>query len=316
MDPSFDAPCQSHNRIYRIIFISSGDKVASLDLDLLQAFVAVADQRSFTRAACALNRTQSAVSTQVRRLEDRLSTELFHRTTARVELSTTGEGLLGYARRMLDLNEEALGRLRQHKIEGVVRLGVMDDYGVLFVPYLLARFAAAHPLVQVEMETGLTGPMIERLGRDLDLVVAMHPANSDEGLLLRREQALWVGSVNYRPESPDTIPLALYPPGCLFRRWATEALDAADRRWRLAFVGHGLAAVAAVAAEGLAITVVKAGTLPRGLQPLAADYGLPPLPEADIRLHRAQTCSPAAALLGDHLAAGLSEPALLPRRYT
>lgn len=288
----------------------------SLDLDLLQAFVAVADQRSFTRAASALNRTQSAVSTQVRRLEDRLSTELFHRTTARVELSPTGEGLLGYARRMLDLNEEALGRLRQHKVEGVVRLGVMDDYGVLFVPSLLARFAAAYPLVQVEMETGLTGPMIERLGRDLDLVVAMHPVGTGGGVLLRREQAIWAAGFHHRPEALDTLPLALYPSGCLFRRWATEALDAAGRSWRLAFVGQGLAAVAAVAAEGLALTVVKAGTLPRNLRAVAASDGLPDLPEADIRLHRAQTPSAAAALLGVHLATGLSEPALLPRRDT
>lgn len=288
----------------------------SLDLDLLQAFVAVADQRSFTRAASALNRTQSAVSTQVRRLEDRLSTELFHRTTARVELSPTGEGLLGYARRMLDLNEEALGRLRQHKVEGVVRLGVMDDYGVLFVPSLLARFAAAYPLVQVEMETGLTGPMIKRLGRDLDLVVAMHPVGTGGGVLLRREQAIWAAGFHHRPEALDTLPLALYPSGCLFRRWATEALDAAGRSWRLAFVGQGLAAVAAVAAEGLALTVVKAGTLPRNLRAVAASDGLPDLPEADVRLHRAQAPTAAAALLGDHLATGLSEIALLPRRDT
>ncbi len=154
----------------------------TLELDLLQAFVAVADQRSFTRAASALNRTQSAISTQIRRLEDRLSAELFRRPTARVELSPTGERLLGYARRMLDLNAEALSRLSHHKVEGVVRLGVMEDYGVLFVPALLARFAAAHPFVQVEMEIGLTSPMIERLGCDLDVLVAMHPA----GVALRQ----------------------------------------------------------------------------------------------------------------------------------
>jgi len=112
------------------------------------------------------------------------------------------------------------------------------------------------------------------------------------------------------------LPLALYPSGCLLRRWATEALDAAGRSWRLAFVGQGLAAVAAVAAEGLAFTVVKAGTLPRNLQAVVASDGLPDLPEADIRLHRAQTSSAAAALLSEHLAAGLSEPVLLPRRHT
>jgi DNA-binding transcriptional LysR family regulator len=289
--------------------------MTALELDLLQAFVAVADQRSFTRAASVLNRTQSAVSTQVKRLEQRLSAELFHRTTAHVELSPVGEGLLGYARRMLDLNEEALGRVRQHKVTGIVRLGVMEDYGVLFVPALLVRFAAAHPLVQVEMETGLTGLMLERLGADLDIVIAMHPVSGEGGgMLLRQEQVVWACGPNF-PEMPThPLPLALYPSGCLFRRWATEALDAAGRPWRLAFVGQGLAAVAAVAAEGLAVTVVKAGTLPRSLVSVSREHGLPPLPKADIRLHRAPVASPAVILLADHLVRHLSDPLPLPRR--
>src|SRR5258705_10299347 len=112
----------------------------SLDPELLRAFVAVADHRSFTRAAAMLNRTQSAVSMQIKRLEDRLGVELFSRTTVNVDLSSAGEGLLGYARRILKLNDEAVGRLRDHKGEGVGRLGVMDDYGSIVVPPLLARF--------------------------------------------------------------------------------------------------------------------------------------------------------------------------------
>src|SRR5215467_2672061 len=105
-----------------------------LDPDLLKAFVAVADHRSFTRAAVMLNRTQSAVSMQVKRLEGRLGVELFNRTRANVDLSSAGEGLLGYARRILALNDEAVARLREHKVEGVVRLGVMDDYGTAILP--------------------------------------------------------------------------------------------------------------------------------------------------------------------------------------
>ena len=98
-----------------------------LDLDLVKAFLAVADNRSFTRAASTLNRTQSAVSMQIKRLEERLGVELFHRTKATVDLSPAGEGLLGYARRLLVLNDEAVGRLREHKVEGIVRLGAIPD---------------------------------------------------------------------------------------------------------------------------------------------------------------------------------------------
>src|ERR1700753_4062906 len=129
--------------------------VPALDPELLQAFVAVADHRSFTRAATMLNRTQSAVSMQIKRLEDRLGVGLFRRTKANCDLSPAGEGLLGYARRLLVLNDEAVGRLREHKVEGVVRLGVMDDYGSAIVPPLLASFVAGYPLIQVQMETGL-----------------------------------------------------------------------------------------------------------------------------------------------------------------
>ena len=275
--------------------------VPSLDPDLLRAFVAVADHRSFTRAAAALNRTQSAVSLQIKRLEDRLGAELFKRTKAKVDLSAAGEGLLGYARRILTLNEEAVGRLAERKVEGLVRLGVMDDYGTSVVPPLLASFLAGYPRIHVEMETGLTSFMPARLGEAYDLVIAMHPQGDGEGEFLRREQAVWATGTSQQAEQQDPLPVALYPPGCLFRKWAITALDAAERPWRLAFVSHSLAAVESVAALGLAVTVVKAGTFPAKLRPLSVRDGMPQLPAADIRLHRAANLSLAGTLLADHL---------------
>lgn len=278
-----------------------------LNLDLLKAFLAVAEHRSFTRAAATLNRTQSAVSVQIRRLEERLDVRLFHRTRSGVTLSAAGHELQGYARRLLDLNAEAIDALRARKHDAVVRLGVMDDYGTIVIPPLLARFAKNHPAVRVEVETGLTATMPARLGEAYDLVIAMHPEGHGAGELLRREQAVWAAAGSYSVGARDTLPVALYPPGCLFRQWAAEALDAAGRPWRLAFVSRTLAAVEAIAAQGLAITVVKAGTLPASLRDFS--NGLPPLPTADIRLHRARNLSRAGCLLADHLQLGISEPA-------
>lgn len=280
-----------------------------LDPDLLKAFVAVADQRSFTRAAAALNRTQSAVSMQIKRLEERLGVELFSRSTVSVDLSSAGEGLLGYARRILKLNDEAVGHLRDHKVQGVVRLGVMDDYGSLVVPPLLSRFVSGYPLIHVEMETGLTATMTDRLGSAFDLVIAMHPEGRGGGEFLRREQAVWAAGASHPVEALDPLPIALYPQGCLFRKWAMEALDKAKRPWRLAFVSHSLAAVEAIAAQGLAVTVVKSGTFPSTLRALSARDGMPKLPAADIRLHRASNLSRAASLLADHLVSAISKPA-------
>jgi DNA-binding transcriptional LysR family regulator len=284
-------------------------KAPTLDPDLLQAFLAVADHRSFTRAAVALHRTQSAVSMQVKRLEQQLQAELFYRTKANVGLSAAGERLVDYARRILSLNEEAVGRVREHRVEGRVRLGVMDDYGTMLVPPLLASFIANYPLIDVEMETGLTSTMTERLGKTYNLVIAMHPEGHSEGELLRREQAVWAASAEHRVEESDPLPIALYPQGCLFRRWAIEALDKANRPWRLAFVSHSLSAVEAIAAQGLAVTVVKSGTFSARLRRLSERDNLPPLPRAEIRLHRAPKLSRAAALLADHLVASLAEPA-------
>jgi DNA-binding transcriptional LysR family regulator len=279
-----------------------------LDPDLLKAFVAVADQRSFTRAAVMLNRTQSAVSMQIKRLEDRLGVALFSRTTVNVDLSAAGEGLLGYARRILMLNDEAVGRLRDHRVEGVVRLGVMEDYGSIVVPPLLARFVGGYPLIHIAMETGLTATMANRLGESFDLVIAMHPEGRGDGEFLRREQAVWAAGASHPVEALDPLPVALSPHGCLFRKWATEALDNAGRPWRLAFVSQSLAAVEAIAAQGLAVTVVKSGIFPSKLRALSARDGMPKLPAADICLHRASNLSHAASLLADHLVSAMSQP--------
>ena len=282
-----------------------------LDPDLLKAFLAVAEHRSFTRAADQLNRTQSAVSVQIRRLEQRLGTRLFQRKRDGVVPTASGDELRAYAERILTLQAEAVGALRTRKPGAVIRLGVMDDYGTIVIPPLLSSFAKDHPAVQIEVETGLTATMPARLGEAYDLVIAMHPEGHGDGELLRQEQAVWAAAKSYIAGSQDTLPVALYPPGCLFRQWAADALDAAHRPWRLAFVSRTLAAVEAIARQGLAVTVVKAGTFPDRLRVLSDADGFPPLPRADIRLHRARDLSRPAALLADHLQRGISEPSTL-----
>lgn len=280
--------------------------IPALDPDLLKAFVVVAEQQSFTRAATMLNRTQSAVSMQIKRLEERLDVQLFRRTTIKVELSSAGERLLGYARRILTLNDEAVGRLREHKVDGVVRLGVMEDYGAYVIPPLLTSFVATYPMIHIEMETGLTCSMPERLGDAFDLVIAMHPEGKGEGQFLRREQAVWAASPDRSVVEFDPLPVVLYPPGCLFRKWAIEALDTANRPWRLAFISQSQAAVESIVAQGLAVTVVKSGIFPKRLRQLTSDDNMPSLPGADICLHKAANLSPAAMLLAEHFAEALT----------
>lgn len=273
-----------------------------MDVDLLRAFVGVAERRSFTHAASALNRTQSSVSVQVKRLEELVGAPLLERSRRHVALTPAGEDFLSYARRILALGEEAVDRLRGQDLAGAVRIGVMEDYGTFIMPALVASFAARHPGVRIEMETGLTASMPKRLGLDFDLVIAMHAAGHESGYLLWREQAVWAGSPDAgHLAKVDVLPLALYPAGCLFRRWATEALDHTGRRWRLAFVSHSQAAVEAICAQGLAVTVVKRRTFSGALRLLDAADDLPTLPSADIRLHEAKALSPAARGFAEHI---------------
>jgi DNA-binding transcriptional LysR family regulator len=281
---------------------------ADIDIDLLRAFLAVADGASFTAAARALNRTQSAVSMQIKRLEEIAGGKLFERTSRRVAPTRRGEALDGYARRMVGLNDEALRTLRQDVLGGVVKLGVIEDYAVHALPPILAGFMAAHPNVAVEMETGFTPVLLERLGESFDLVLAMHPDGAGRGEVIRRERAVWAGSRRHPLHALDVLPLALHPTGCQFRHAALTSLDRAKRRWRLAYVCQSHGALEAAVLTGLALTVTKAGTLPAGLSILGRAEDLPALPTFEIAMHRARRSrNRAAGVLGDHIVASLRD---------
>jgi DNA-binding transcriptional LysR family regulator len=286
----------------------------AIETDLLRAFVAVADSGGFTRAAAVLHRTQSAVSMQIKRLEESVGTPLFQRNGRTVHLTRDGEGLLGYARRILSLNDEALASIAQTRVEGAVRLGCMDDYATCVLPDILARFAADQPLVYVEVHTGLTQHMLKHVGERYDLLLAMHKRGTGSGEVLREEPAVWGGSPTHDVGSLDPLPLALAPQGCLFREWALVALDRKGRRWRMAYMSPSMGAVDSAVASGLAVSVFKAGTLPKRLRALGPRDGLPALPVAEIALHRAaRQSSRAAARLGDFIVESLrTVPA--PRR--
>jgi DNA-binding transcriptional LysR family regulator len=282
--------------------------VTDIEIDLLRAFLAVADGGSFTSAARALNRTQSAVSMQIKRLEETVRGALFERSSRHVALTRHGEALRGYARRLIALNDEALGHLREATFAGVVRLGAIEDYAAYTLPPILARFMAAHPNVSIETETGFSPDLLKRIGESFDLVLAMHPDGSRRGEVVRRERAVWIGSRQHAVYERPLLPLALHPAGCQFRAAALKALDRAKRPWRLAYVSQSLGAIEGAASAGLAITVTKSGTAPKGLAALGRAENLPPLPYFEISLHRRpHNKNRAAIALAEHLLLSLRD---------
>ncbi len=269
-----------------------------LDPGLLRTFVTVAETRSFTRAAGRLHRVQSAVSMQIRRLEAAVGHRLFDRNRRSVALTPEGERLLGYARRILSLNREALAELREPWMEGVVRLGASDVSSYL-LPGILARFAAACPRIQLEIRCDRSWHLLDALdGGELDLVlVSQHPGRAD-AQLVRREPLVWAAADGSAVADRDPVPLALFARGCIYRDAALAALDECGRPWRLAYSSTNPVGLKAAVSAGLAVTVAVRSTLDEGLRVLGAEDGFPPLPPIEITLHRAAgEGSPLAARL-------------------
>ncbi|MCO6419951.1 LysR substrate-binding domain-containing protein [Siccirubricoccus sp. KC 17139] len=268
-----------------------------LDPDLLRSFVLIAEGGSFTRAAQVVGRTQSAVSMQIRRLEETLGQPLLLRGPKGVEPTSHGLWLLERARRLLALHDEIHATFRQPEVAGAVRLGSPDDYAIRWLPGILARFAASHPAVQVDVVCAPSNELVERLGEgELDLTL-LSEGNEPPGARVRwlwRGPLLWVGAPEAVQRRP--LPLALASASCSWRQAAIAALDAANLPWRMAYTAASLSGSLAVALAGLAVTVAMPSPLPEGLRCLGAEDGLPPLPDFAIGLMRGPGSAVAEAL--------------------
>src|SRR6202050_5501845 len=196
-----------------------------LDFELLRAFVAVADHGGFHRAAERLNLTQSTVSQQIKRLELETRRPLFRRTTRSVALTDDGEMLLGAARALLKIEEDARQRLAAPRLSGTVRLGVVEEVAGGSLPSALGRFAALHPGVKLEVQIGVSAELIEQFnaGR-LDVVFAKRPLGTSKGRLLWREPMVWAAADTFDLVPGAALPLAIYRAGAISREEGLAAL--------------------------------------------------------------------------------------------
>ncbi|AXK63191.1 LysR family transcriptional regulator [Burkholderia anthina] len=258
----------------------------SLDIDLLRSFVVIAEVRSLSRAAARVGRTQSALSQQMRRLEEVVDQPLFQRTGRGVLLTHPGERLLAHAQRILRQHDEAMADLCGTGLSGSIRFGCPDDYAAVFLPSLLRQFSNQHPQAIVEVVCGPTPRLLEQLDkRAVDLAMISLP--DDDGAtadFIRREQLVWIGSPGLDAARFDPLPLALSDPDTLDHIAACEALDRAGRDYRVAYASSSLAGLTALVRSGQAFAVMTQTAVPADLAILAGDRGLPPLPAVGITL--------------------------------
>lgn len=280
-----------------------------LENDLLRTFVAIADTGSFTRAAQRVHRTTSAVSMQVKRLEETLGRSLFLRLGRTVSLTPDGEALLSYGRRMLQINEEAVARFLAPAVDGRVRFGAPDDFGTRFLPNILARFAAIHPQVEVDVVLAPSVTLMSRLDAgelDLTLVTAGSTETPPErGVTVYTEPLVWAGLKGGRAQEEEPVRLALSSPGCAWRGAALAALDAAGKPYRIAYNSeHCQGQLAAVLAD-LAVAPLPRSLITPPYALVESHYGLPALGDYHILLVKGAQMGSAAEALAEQVNASL-----------
>ena len=205
-----------------------------LDIDQLRTFVAIADTGSFTRAADIVHKTQSAVSMQMKRLEDRVGRAIFERDGRLSKLTEEGERLLDYARRIVRLNSECVASFNEADLTGRVRLGLPDDYADCYLPEILARFSRSNPRAEMTVACEPTPNLLDRIQNgDLDLAIITHVDRRGPSEIVRVEQLLWVSSARHGVHEEAPVPLALGRSTCDWRHSATEALESAGRPFRI-----------------------------------------------------------------------------------
>lgn len=258
-----------------------------LDLTALRSFVAVADAGGVTRAASQLNLTQSAVSMQLKRLEESLGLPLLDRSARTIALTAQGEQLLAYARRLLALNDEAWGRLTHPAFEGTLDFGVPHDIIFPHVPVVLQRFAAEYPRVKLQLHSLYTSGLKEMLARgEMDLILTTESTVDPGGETLRREALVWAGAPGGQAWRARPLRFASCA-HCVFKRPALEALEAADIPWEIAVDSISTAAIDATVAADLAVSVQMESGVPARCEAVRHGGALPQLPDHRVNMYMA-----------------------------
>ncbi|QJP14309.1 LysR family transcriptional regulator [Starkeya sp. ORNL1] len=279
-----------------------------LDIDQLRTFMAIAETGSFTKASDVVHKTQSAVSMQMKRLEERVGRAIFARDGRASKLTDEGERLLDYARRIVKLNMEAMASLSNAALTGRVRLGVPDDYADRYLPEIMARFSRTHSNVELTVVCDPSNDLADRIDTgDLDLAIVTDcDSMSRETEIIRREQLLWVGSARHSAHLEDPLPLALGRQTCNWRHEAIAALQAVGRPFRILYTSSNSAAVSAAVMSGLAISVLAESGLRPGMRVLGPSDGFPALSPCRIGILRNKhEPSTLADALANHIIQGL-----------
>jgi len=261
-----------------------------LDLDQLQTFAVIADCGSFTEAARRVFKTQSAVSMQIKRLEERLGTSLLVRDGRRVTVTQAGETLYHRARRMLQINANIVDLFSKEDLSGTIRIGIPDDYAVRVLPLLLSSFQRSHPKIQIDVSCRPSEELLEgvRTGK-FDMIIFTQGTSEKYGELLRSEPMYWMVGKDSKAHEQTPLPIACGNKDCCWRLSAEDALNEANIDYRIAYTSHNATAITSAVNAGLAVGLLCESSITANMRKLGPEDGMPQLPDADIAMLRAST---------------------------
>ncbi|MEM8591067.1 MAG: LysR substrate-binding domain-containing protein [Pseudomonadota bacterium] len=286
----------------------------SLDLDLLRTFVAIADTGNFSAAAAQVLRTPSAVSMQVKKMEEVVERPLFLRDSRSVRLTDDGERVLAHARRMLALDQEFRAEFDPRALRGEVRLGIPDDVAERYLPDMLRRFCCTYPGVQVNAMVANTRPMLDMIAeRRLDIaIITRLPSQAAErpAEVLYSERLVWAGSKCGIAHEMDPVPVSVWDRSCAWRKAGLEGLEAQGRDYRIALESGHLSGQKAAVLADLAVAPIPVSALGGDIVEVPAEAGLPALCHYELGLVVRDDLPEHAAAAADHLRASFAAQAM------
>lgn len=275
-----------------------------LPIDVLRSFVAVIELGGYTQAGELLGRSQPAISLQIKRLEELTNRTLLQRKGQKIALTESGKLLFDFAKKILRLNDEAIAHFDHKALSGRLRLGIPSEFATTLLPSIVSQFSQDYPNISLEVSSSLSHSLKDkRLDFDVILALANHAEEGDTSVI-GQDDLVWVKGRD--SVIGDPVALVSAPDGCIYRKRMLNVLSAHEIGCRIVYTIADLAGISAALQSGLGITALARSTVPKELEIIDEDQGLPDLGHVSVQvLMNEAKVSPAADKLAEYLKSGL-----------
>lgn len=277
----------------------------NLPIDVLRSFATIAELGGYTQAVEILGRSQPALSLQIKRLEELISTNIFIRKNQKLVLTEEGSKLLGYANKILEMNDQAVSSFVKPVLSGQIHLGIPGEFAPKLLPSVVRLFTRHHPGISLKVTCDLSKNLLsESALNKFDVILSLHDdPETIQHERIKTDELVWVASNDFNPNNQSTLQLVAAPQGCKYRRRATQTLDSIRQPWKIAYTIPDISGIQAILEEGLGVTVLAKSIVPDHLQIIEPSKLFPKLGNIDICITNKDTSNVIANRLADYIKA-------------